>query len=371
MSAFSKYNGIYSSKLGLYMYAVALQGIIGYFMLLVSPNKLNIGQIIRARTIEDIKAVGFDLLQGAGAVHVAFACLAFVLLILSHFVTACFKLPMMVITVSQTAYCGITASVCAVYMQKGYSSITGVLEMMAKQVVSTVSPKLDELLVENRNSLFTIGVLAVIAASLFHKAQTVKGTDHSTQVMVVIPCISLGLGVAFALTAPCRDYRSFSLGLIWSLVCITGDIVGSLSRVFCFKPFKFLMLAVYGAICVLSVVTIGVCTTVYTSGRIDSSGYLDIIHGTVRNLGNTGHDLANYDTVTTYLSKITTQYTNEQLNVFMGNGVYFLVIISLSIVCLLFSILSLLYTVFRFFDKSGDAAEHNASSDKNVKIVVA
>ncbi|ORM40042.1 DNA annealing helicase and endonuclease ZRANB3 [Babesia sp. Xinjiang] len=278
MSAFNKATGIYSAKLGLYMYAIAMQMVIGYFLLLCSPNKLNVGGIVRARTIQDFKDIGFDIMQGAGVVHILLSIITFALLILAHFVTSCFKLPMLVVTIVQTAYCSMTAGFCALYLQRGYDSITNIIKVVAKKVVEGYDPKLNELLVDNRNALFAIGMLAVLATSFLHKAQVVKGTDSPTQVMIVIPCISLGLAVSFGLSAPCRDYRTFTLGFFWALVCISGDVISSVSRFFCFKPFKILMLAVYASIVLLSVITIGVCTKVYTSGRIDYSGYLDVVH---------------------------------------------------------------------------------------------
>ncbi|GBE58540.1 hypothetical protein BOVATA_000330 [Babesia ovata] len=370
MGAFSKATGIYSAKLGLYMYAVSLQMAIGYCMLLCSPNKLDIGAIIAARNVTDIKAVGFDLLQGAGAAHMILAVATFGLLILAHFVTACFKIPMLVVTVLQTAYCSATASICAVYLQRGNALISDAFKILAKTVVSAIDPGLNQLLIDNRNFLFLIGLLSVIAASLFHKAQMVKGTDSSTQVMVVVPSISLGLGIAFALCAPCCGYRTFSLGLLWSLTCIVGDVISSVSRFFCFKPLKIIMLAVHALIVLLSVITIGVCTTIYTGGKIDYSGYLAIVHGEVQRFGKTGHAIANYDTVTKYLQKFTDSYSDETLNVLMGNGTYFIVIVVLSIVCLLFGILSLLYSVFRFFDRSRDSGESDAANTQGMKIVV-
>ncbi|CDR97444.1 membrane protein, putative [Babesia bigemina] len=370
MAAFNKANGIYSAKLGLYMYALALQMALGYCMLLCSPNKLNISAIVASRQLSDIRDIGFDVLQGAGAVHVVLAVLTFGFLILTHFVTICFKIPMLVLTVVQTAYCSATASICAVYLQKGNSFINKTFQIFAKTVVGVVDPKLNDLLVENRNFLFLIGLLSVIAASLFHKAQMVKGTDSATQVMVVVPSISLGLGIAFALCAPCCGYRTFSLGLLWSLTCIVGDVISSVSRFFCFKPLKIIMLAVHALIVLLSVVTIGVCTTIYTGGKIDYSGYLAILHGEVQKLGDTGHALANYQNVTSYLQKITDSYSDETLNLLMGNGVYFIVIVVLSIVCLLFGILSLLYSVFRFFDRSRDSVESDAANTQGMKIVV-
>ncbi|EDO08526.1 putative integral membrane protein [Babesia bovis T2Bo] len=370
MAAFSKATGIYSAKLGLYMYAVALQMIIGYFMILCSPNKLNIGGLVRARSVEDIQNVGFDVIQGAGVVHILFAVLTFALLILAHFVTSCFKIPMLIVTIVQTAYCSFTAGVCALYLQRGYDNITQTIQLLAKQAIGTVVPSLNQLLVDNRNMLYGIGILAVIATSFLQKAQVVKGTDSSTQVMVVIPCVSLGLGIAFALTAPCRDYRTFTLGFFWALACIIGDVISSVSRFFCFKPFKLFMLAVYAGICLLSVITIGVCSKIYSNGKIDLSGYLDVVHGTIKAAADKASEQIKYDDVDRYIGKITTRYTDEELNVFMGNGIFLLVVVMLSIVCLLFGVLALFYSIFRFFDRSRDSDEANVGSDKAVKVVV-
>ncbi|KAK1932795.1 putative membrane protein [Babesia divergens] len=366
MRAFNKASGMYSCKLAMYVYAVALQMAIGYFLLLCSPNKLNLNAIIMVRNIADINKVGFDILQGAGAAHIVLAALTFCLLVLSHFLTVCFKLPMLLVTIVQTAYCTATAGVCVVYLQKGYFSISNIIGLVKSAGLVADNPMFNNFLVDNRNFLFTIGLLSVIAASLFHQAQVVKGSEDVTHAMVVVPCMTIGLGISFCLTAPCRDFRTFTLGTFWMLVCGAGDVITSCTRLCCLRPFKILMLAVFSGIAILCLITIGLCTTIYTRGNIDYSSYLDIVHGKVKQFSEQQQQLENYQLVTKYFEKITTSYSDEQLNVYMGNGVFFIVIVLLSIVCLVFCLLSLLYSIFRLFDSKRNTSE----SKGDVKIVV-
>ncbi|GFE53556.1 transmembrane protein [Babesia ovis] len=371
MATFNKANGIYSAKLGLYMYAVAIQMIIGYFMLLCSPNKLNISKLVTSRSITDIQNVGFDMIQGAGILHILLSLATFGLLVLSHFVTSCFKLPMFVVTVVQTVYCSFTAGICALYLQRGYDSITATVQYFTQATIKTLSPEFNQLLVDNRNMLFVIGVLSVITTSFLHKAQVVKGTDSTTQVMVVIPCVSIGLGIAFGLSAPCRDYRTFTLGFFWTLVCVAGDIISSVSRFFCFKPFKLLMLAVYSMIVLMSIITVGICSKVYSNGRIDYSGYLDVVHGSIKAVTDSSNNSVKYDDVDGYVKKLTQRYTDEELTMYMGNGNFLLAIVLLCFICFLFGVLALLYSVFRLFDKARDSDEANVRPEsEGVKVIV-
>lgn len=358
--------GMYSPKIGLFMYSLALQLVIGYSMLLCSPKKLNITALIQVRNLEHIKAAGLDFIQICGFLHLILAIICFALLILVHAVIGCFKIPMLILTALQTGYCSVTASICVLYLQKGYFSITKVIELVKSSGFVSESPIFDNIFVENRNMLFFIGLLSCITASLFHKAQVVKGNDSIPQIMVVIPCLSLGIGVSFCLTAPCRDYRTFTLGFLWLLVCSAGDVISSFTRFCCFKPLKIVMLAIYVAVIALSVITIAFLTTLYTKGNIDYSAYLDIVHGKVMEFGQNQGQIENYNLIEGYFRKLTTSYTDEQLNVYMGNGNFILVAILLSSVCLMFGIFSLVYSVITFLDFK----RKSNIRDSEIKVVV-
>ncbi|KAK1445175.1 hypothetical protein BgAZ_110810 [Babesia gibsoni] len=366
MGPFNRKNGMYSPKLGLYLYAVTTQMVIGYFLLLSSPNKLHIAALLKARTFDHLRDANLDMVQAGGILHILFAIMTFAFLTCTHFVTRCFKIPMMVLTALQAAYCSATASVCVLYLQRGYLSITKVIDLVKTTGFGSENPVFDNFLVENRNLLLAVGLLSVIATSFFHKAHIVRATDDTTRVMVVVPCISFGLGVAFCLSAPCRDYRTFTLGVFWMIVCTCGDAISSLGRYFCLKPIKLFMLAVYAAICILSLVTVAYCTTLYTKGNIDYSSYLDIVHGKVMKFGEQHKQLENYEMVRDYFKQVTTKYTDEQLNVYMGNGTFLLVTALLSLICLFFGIVALLYSLFRIFDHKDD----DTKVENEIKVVV-
>lgn len=360
MVFFSKKNGIYSSRMTLHVYSIALQAMIGVKMLLASPNKTDFSLVFGVRSVQDVYKLGFDLLQYGGVAHILLSLVTLVGVVCTYFVTSMFKLPMIVITMIQGSYCSTTAMVCVYLLQRGYSSVNKLVDYLAKTgSYLGFNLKNTSLLIDKREDLFVIGLLAIMASSMYSRAQLIKGNDSAPSAMVMAPSLTIGLAIAFALIAPCRDYRVVVLGGIWLLICVAGEVITTVTSCRCFEFLDITMIFVYGSMFVFSLVTIIHCVKIYTNGRLDYSSYVALLKGRVDDYVGTYVDdyvhqnverYVNYDLIRGYFQSLTTSHTNEQINLYMGNGDFLVVVIMLATVNTFFSFIATLYTLFHFFD---------------------
>ncbi|KAK2196289.1 hypothetical protein BdWA1_001531 [Babesia duncani] len=371
MSFTSKKTGMYSCKLSLYAYAAAIQAVVGIIMIVNSPNELNIGLLLQVRRVNDVYRLGFDLLQYCGIFHLLLSLVSLMVIIMSHFVTSIFKLPMFVLSLVQTGYCSMTTVGCFYFLQRGHSRIDHAIEFLYKSGLFDLEAS-ESLVVDKRGILLTVGLLTTIMASLYQRAGAIRGDESTTVAMIMAPTLSLSMGVSFVLTAPCRDYRIFALGFTWFAVAMCGEVIITIAKCPCLRPLKIMMVVVYVLIFLLSLITICHAAKIYTNGTIDYVSYLAVVKGTVENYTNHKKILEDNPLVQ-FMSKVGTQHTDEQINVFMGNGSFLLVAIGLSVVCAIFAVVATLYSLFRVLDHglNDEPSSHKGvHGNKNICIVV-
>ncbi|UVC50086.1 hypothetical protein MACK_003951 [Theileria orientalis] len=383
MVFFSKKNGIYSSKLTLHVYSIALQCMMGVRMILCSPNLGDLSLVFKVRSIQDVYELGFDLLQYGGIAHIGLALITMVGVFLTYFFVSLFKIPMIVISMIQGSFCSTTALVCVYLLQKGYSSVNNMvnyLETTGSYLGFDLSKT--NMLIDKRKELFFIGILAAMASSMYSRAQCVSGDDSCPETMINAPSLSLGLAISFALIAPCRDYRIVALGFLWLLACIVGEVITTVGSFKLLKFVNYALVVVHCSMFVFSIVTIIHCVGIYTHGRLDYTSYITMLKGGVVNYVSEKAEVTeginkyvNTDLIKGYFLNLTTEHTDERINFYMENGSFLLVIILLCTVNTIFTMIATLYMVFKFFDifssdNSGKKSKGKGSKDDRSFVVV-
>lgn len=376
MVFFSKKHGIYSSKLTLHVYSIALQCMMGVRMILCSPNLGDLSLVFKVRSLQDVYELGFDLLQYGGIAHIGLALLTLGGVFLTYFFVSLFRIPMIVVSMIQGSFCSTTALVCVYFLQKGYSNVNKLVDYLATTgSYLGFDLKKTDMLVDKRPELFFIGVLATMASSMYSRAQCISGDDSCPETMINAPSLTIGLAISFALIAPCRDYRIVILGVIWLLACIVGEVITTIGSFKILKFVNYTLIIVHSSMFVFSLVTIIHCVRIYTHGRLDYSSYISLVRGEINNyVGDYVNEhsealksYVNYDTVKGYFHNLTTQHTDEQINLYMGNGNFLLVVILLCTVNTVFTLIATLYMLFKFFDIFSDGKEKDKSKKTSKK----
>lgn len=363
---------MYSAKLSLYAYAVAAQLITGFFMILCSKREMDIGSLFKVRSFADIYQLGLDIMQYGGLIHIIVSIITLGLTILIHFLSRLFKLPMILLSLFQMTYCGATSLLCLVFLHKGYVKIHDTFSVLEK-VGGLGMTAVDEMVLDERELFFIIGIFSAIAASFYSRVQTCKGIESTTTTMVLGPTLSLSLAIAFALAAPCKEYVTFMLGCVWFLVYAVGELVSSIGSICCFSPIKIILIIVFGFILLLSLVTIVICAKILSNGTIDYTSYIALIKGELNNIGQIEKIASDsrIQGIKGFFENLTVEHTNEQLILYMGNGSFLYTIVALCLAIFVFSLLSLLFSTLKTISLGDGKDEEKAhTSPKSCQVIV-
>eukprot|EP00922_Rhytidocystis_sp_ex-Travisia-forbesii_P021130 GHVS01030997.1.p1 GENE.GHVS01030997.1~~GHVS01030997.1.p1 ORF type:complete len:361 (-),score=34.53 GHVS01030997.1:172-1254(-) len=215
-------------------------------------------------------SAGWKVMEVLGILHIVFAAVAAVFVLLTVFVSSCFNCLLHFINAVNSMFCIGSAIVCGLYLNRGYHIADNLFEnLWNPNDPKPVNPDFPvyQMYALAKGRIMLGAVFSLAALAPFSRAPTIKLSDPTPEVILYVNALIVCLCLGASLILPTDIWRTLIFGSVW--VGITG-VVAILQAVFsCFSRVTsvFLVGIVFLCISVFSLITVGYLGNYYATGR--------------------------------------------------------------------------------------------------------